>query len=128
MRRTAAGLLALLAACASSPVAPSAGDRLAAGEASSDGAVRVEAIRLDLSGRPNAMGAPCEIDVVNPSSGAVRRAYRVVYLSHTGAELQYVEDAWTPLELPAGGHRTLRHTCPFRTARQARLELRATGA
>lgn len=59
--------------------------------------VAVESACLDLDGRENALGAPCEVAVRNPSAKAVERQYRVVYFSHTGAELlraDHDEEEW----------------------------------
>ncbi|MBI2901437.1 MAG: hypothetical protein HYY17_14730 [Planctomycetes bacterium] len=125
MRKTlvAAGLLAV-AACSSGPAPARGPERMGGGQTSADGAVRVLSVKLALEGRPNAQGATCEIAVANPMKSAVKRQCRVIYYSHTGAELLYPQETWAEFELAAGEHKVLEHTCPFRTAKEARLEIR----
>ena len=120
----AAALVVLLAACSSNPPAPKGPERVGPGQASSDGTIAVVSVKLDLEGLANARGAQCELEMENRSKIAVKRDVRVVYFSHTGAELLYPQETWIAVELAAGERRAFTHTCPFRAAKEAKVEVR----
>jgi len=119
MRAVLAIGLLLITSCSTQGLAR----RLAAGEQSADGSVAVESIHFNPSGSPNGQGAVCEIDVVNRTSGTVRRRWLAVYYTASGAELLYPKEPWEPLELAPSERRRLTHSCPFRTAKQAKVAL-----